>query len=269
MASISSGVGALSEPGRQQRRDHSSPPPRVAPRRRSETVIRGTRAFHVRLGRRSACVMCASATQARSGALGHVARRHVDEERLRCGSARPRRRCSRRGRRPSTAADGNPLRQRPHDDAPRLRARLEGGLLASRSRSPRPATPPGCVEPQLRATTNAASRTSARSATLPSGWSRSPAARVAGSCRYRRPSPAGCVPASVDSVGPQEQVADEVGHEDEQQPPDPPRVVQVAISRSSITREVEERRASVSHMMIGATRRGSGIWSTAPSARTG
>ena len=46
-----------------------------------------------------------------------------------------------------------------------------------------------------------------------------------------RPLPgSGVVPASVDSVGPQEQVADEVGHEDEEQPPDPPRVVRLKLA---------------------------------------
>ena len=36
---------------------------------------------------------------------------------------------------------------------------------------------------------------------------------------------AGGAPASIDSVGPQDQIADEMCHEDEEQPPAPPQVV--------------------------------------------
>ena len=81
---------------------------------------------------------------------------------------------------------------------------------------------------QERDATNAARSTSPSSSNRPQALSRSPRfGAVAGS---GWPLPASGVPASIDSVGPQEQVSDEMGQQDEQEPPRPPQVVRLELS---------------------------------------
>src|SRR5688572_5910268 len=100
--------------------------------------------------------------------------------------------------------------------------------------------------PQVRMETNAATSTSASRRSLPSGRSRSP--RLAVGSAGGAPLPAAGVPASVDSVGPQEQIADEVGHEDEEEPPDPPDEVGSRLHLAKLDhRQVERNRQREPH----------------------
>ena len=145
-------------------------------------------------------------------------------QRCRCSRSRGRPRCARSAPvsfsfAKLTAQYGTPA-ARPADEALHLvRRRLEvdrllrdrnglvladAVLLARRSSS---------------STTNATKRT-ARSAAI-RNTSRSRRSRLGRPRRYARVE---LVP-SVDRVGPEEQVADEVGQEDEQEPPEPPEVV--------------------------------------------